>query len=224
MTQHTREQYSCNFCASHSTSDIKKIAEENKNVHISQLDVKDFAKYDNLAAKIKSVVGDSGLNMLINVAGIQNFPTLEEIKAEELINNYMINTVAPILLTKAMLSLLKQAAVANSDKPVSIERAAIVNVSSKLGSIAENTGGAKYPYRCSKAAQNAATKSMSIDLKDDNILCVAMHPGWVQTFMGGEGALIDTETSINGFFNTLGALTEKDSGKFLQYDGVEIPW
>lgn len=63
-------------------------------------DVKDFAKYDNLAANIKSVVGDSGLNMLVNVAGIQNFPTLEEIKAEELISNYMVNTVAPILLTK----------------------------------------------------------------------------------------------------------------------------
>lgn len=65
---------------------------------------------------------------------------------------------------------------------------------------------------------------MSIDLKEHNIISVAMHPGWVQTFMGGEGALIDTETSLNGFFETLSGLREEDSGKFLQYNGVEIPW
>lgn len=65
---------------------------------------------------------------------------------------------------------------------------------------------------------------MSIDLKEDNILVVCMNPGWVQTNIGGKSALIDVGTSVAGIFNTIESLREGDTGKYLQYDGVELPW
>lgn len=75
-----------------------------------------------------------------------------------------------------------------------------------------------------QAALNAATKSMSIDLKGDNILCVALHPGWVKTSMGGPNAPLNVETSINDILNTLKSLNEKDNGSYLQHDGKKLPW
>lgn len=75
-----------------------------------------------------------------------------------------------------------------------------------------------------QAALNAATKSMSIDLKRDEILVASMHPGWVKTNMGGKNAPLDVDTSIEGIFKTIDNLGEKDTGKFFQYDGSELPW
>lgn len=75
-----------------------------------------------------------------------------------------------------------------------------------------------------QAALNAATKSMSIDFKKDKILVASVHPGWVRTDMGGKNAPLDVQTSISGIFATIQKLGEDDSGKFLQYDGKELPW
>ena len=68
------------------------------------------------------------------------------------------------------------------------------------------------------------TKSLSVDLKPDGIIAVVLHPGWVQTEMGGPNALISTTTSVKGLLNTIGSLSEETSGTFLNYDGAVIPW
>ena len=68
------------------------------------------------------------------------------------------------------------------------------------------------------------TKSMSIDLKDDHILCVAMHPGWVQTEMGGPRAIHTLDESIKGMLETLAAMNETHSGTFYEFKGLVIPW
>lgn len=65
---------------------------------------------------------------------------------------------------------------------------------------------------------------MSVDLKKDNILVASMHPGWVKTDMGGKNAHLDVETSVAGIFDTITKLSEGDTGKFLNYDGSELPW
>lgn len=75
-----------------------------------------------------------------------------------------------------------------------------------------------------QSALNAATKSMSLDLKKDNILVVSLHPGWVKTAMGGPNAPIDVDTSIKNILTTLRSLSEKHTGAFLQYDGKTLPW
>ncbi|CAK1552648.1 unnamed protein product [Leptosia nina] len=208
-----------------SKKELKSTAEKYKNLHILNLDVKHNQQIDAVATKIAEVVKDNGLNVLINNAGVTTrFTKLNLVKADQLLENLTVNTIAPILLTKALYPLLKQAASINNDKAMGVQKAAVINMSSILGSIAQNDQGGFYPYRCSKAALNAATKSMSIDLRKDEILVASMHPGWVKTDMGGKNAPIDIDTSVCGIFETITNFTEKDTGKFFQYDGSELPW
>lgn len=108
--------------------------------------------------------------------------------------------------------------------PLGVERATIVNMSSILGSLTENDGGGLYAYRMSKAALNIATKSMSVDLKSDKILCVSMHPGWVRTDLGGSHAPLDVETSCKDMLKTILALNDSHNGTYLQYDGKPLKW
>jgi len=100
----------------------------------------------------------------------------------------------------------------------------LVYVSSKVGSIGDNSGGGSYIYRSSKTALNQVVKSLSIDLNDQGFEVVAVHPGWVQTDMGGPNALIDVTTSVAGLINVITNLNGSDSGKFFNYDGQTIPW
>jgi len=68
------------------------------------------------------------------------------------------------------------------------------------------------------------TKSLAVDLKPDGVLAVVLHPGWVQTDMGGPDALIDTKTCVQGLFKVLGGLTDEDTGSFRNYKGDKLPW
>ncbi|RLA59495.1 MAG: short-chain dehydrogenase, partial [Epsilonproteobacteria bacterium] len=81
-----------------------------------------------------------------------------------------------------------------------------------------------YIYRSSKAALNAVVKSLSIDLKEQNVISVALHPGWVKTEMGGPNAEISTRESVTQIFKHLLNLTIEDSGRFIDIDGSDIPW
>ncbi|XP_023949739.1 C-factor [Bicyclus anynana] len=224
LTKHNKAENIFATCRT-TSEELQNIAQAHKTLHIFNLDVTNSENYVNLSSLISKVMGSQGLNLLINNAGVTTkFTKLSLVKTEQLLENLTVNTIAPIMLTKALVPLLKQAAELNQDKPVSANRAAVINMSSILGSIAQNDQGGFYPYRCSKAALNAATKSMSIDLKKDQILVASMHPGWVKTDMGGKNATLDVETSVSGIFNTVEKLREPDSGKFLQYDGTELPW
>lgn len=112
----------------------------------------------------------------------------------------------------------------NKSHEIGITRAAIINMSSILGSIESNDNGGGYAYRMSKSALNAATKSMSIDLRNDKILCVAMHPGWVRTDMGKSHAPLDVETCTETMLKTLWTMNESNNGTLMQYDGEILPW
>lgn len=69
-----------------------------------------------------------------------------------------------------------------------------------------------------------ATKTMSFELKPKGIVTVLMHPGWVQTDMGGKNGLLTTEQSVSGMVNVIASLKEENNGQFLQYDGKQIAW
>jgi NAD(P)-dependent dehydrogenase (short-subunit alcohol dehydrogenase family) len=81
-----------------------------------------------------------------------------------------------------------------------------------------------YAYRSTKAAANAITRSMALDLARYGILVVALHPGWVRTDMGGPHAELDVATSVAGLRKVIAGLTHEQSGRFLAYDGSELPW
>jgi len=205
---------------------LQDVVKSNPNkVHVLQLDLKDFNSHDRIAKEVSSIVGDAGLNVLINNAGISTkFTRVNLVKADQMIENLTVNTVAPLMLTKALIPLLKQASAANAAAPLGSARAAVVNISSILGSIAENNQGGFYPYRTSKAALNAVTRSLSLDLKPDNILAVSIHPGWIKTDMGGPQAPLALDIAIPALVKLLKELGPGHNGGFYQYDGKQLPW
>jgi NAD(P)-dependent dehydrogenase (short-subunit alcohol dehydrogenase family) len=93
-----------------------------------------------------------------------------------------------------------------------------------MGSIGDNTSGGYYAYRSSKAAANAVMKSLAVDLSARGIIAVPIHPGWVRTDMGGPNATVDAVDSVAGMRKVIASLTPADTGRFLQFQGKELPW
>lgn len=100
----------------------------------------------------------------------------------------------------------------------------VVAVTSRMGSIADNSSGGSYAYRAAKAALNAMVKSLSIDLADEGFVCVVVHPGWVRTAMGGPTAPLAPETSAAKLLDIATRLDARDNGGFFGPDGEELPW
>jgi NAD(P)-dependent dehydrogenase (short-subunit alcohol dehydrogenase family) len=103
------------------------------------------------------------------------------------------------------------------------EKRVIAMMSSRLGSIAESSG-ATLPYATSKAALNMLVKGLAATLSDKRVIVVALSPGWVSTDMGGAGAPLTPEASVEGLRKVIAGLKLSDSGRFLAYDGASIPW
>jgi NAD(P)-dependent dehydrogenase (short-subunit alcohol dehydrogenase family) len=99
----------------------------------------------------------------------------------------------------------------------------IAMISSRLGSVGE-AYRAEYLYGPSKAALNAFSRALSIGLAERGVTVVALSPGWVRTDMGGKSAPLAPETSVSGMRKVIEGLTSKQSGRFLNYDGSDIPW
>ncbi|HZV61066.1 MAG TPA: SDR family oxidoreductase [Methylophilaceae bacterium] len=182
------------------------------NIHLHELDVSDHSQIDQLAKK----VGGTPIDVLINNAGIypggnkENFGTIDY---EEWVEAFRINTMAPLKMVEAFVDNVAK----SSEKK-------IVNITSKMGSIDDNTSGGYYLYRSSKAALNMVVKSLSIDLAPRGITTVVLHPGWVQTDMGGFNAPTPPAESVAGIRRVIAGLRQKDSGKFYDFNGQEILW
>jgi NAD(P)-dependent dehydrogenase (short-subunit alcohol dehydrogenase family) len=93
-----------------------------------------------------------------------------------------------------------------------------------MGSIGDNGMGGSYGYRISKAALNMAMRNMHVDLHPEGFVTIAMHPGWVQTDMGGPQAPLRPEESVRGMINVIDRLKAEDGGRFFSYEGQELPW
>lgn len=181
-----------------------------KQLKIAQLDVTDKEAGSTLLACASNGV----IDLLIHNAGI--YPDAEPESSDAVdkwLRAFLVNSVSPIRLTYQLLPALRRGT-----------KAGVAFLSSKMGSIADNTSGGSYLYRSSKAALNAGAKSLAIDLQEDGIPVVVLHPGWVQTDMGGRNALISPEMSVSGMRRVLQELTPKKSGEFVAYDSVSISW
>jgi NAD(P)-dependent dehydrogenase (short-subunit alcohol dehydrogenase family) len=180
-------------------------------VRVFPLDVSDFTQIDNLAAQLL----DTAIDVLVNNAGVYggSHHGFGQLDYTTWTHTLTINTQAPVKMAEAFLPHLKR-----GDKKL------LVSISSQMGSIADNSSGGSILYRTSKAALNAAMKSIAIDLKDQRIGVLILHPGWVKTDMGGPNALIDAQQSIAGMRNVIAQFTLAQSGSFLKYDGSTLPW
>ncbi|HEY9211050.1 MAG TPA: SDR family oxidoreductase [Methylotenera sp.] len=173
------------------------------------LDVADFSAIEALAAELKDVK----IDVLINNAGVYPHSDLDHADPEQWLHAFKVNSMAPFKMATAFAPNL---AVGQLKK--------LVTLSSKMGSLDDNTSGGSYIYRTSKVAANMVMKSLAIDLKPYGISVAALHPGWVQTEMGGPDALIDTRASVSGLRNVIEHLNLANSGQFIAYDGKVINW
>ncbi len=179
------------------------------NILVYALDVANFSQVDALAAQLK----DRKIDVLLNNAGIYPESGANGLNYDNWAQAFKVNTMAPYKMVEAFI---------NNVAASELKKIAVL--SSKMGSMSDNTSGGSYLYRTSKAAANMMMKSLSIDLKSQGIACVTLHPGWVQTDMGGANALINTQQSINGLRQVIADLNLNNCGRFIAYDGKEIAW
>ncbi|KAM3665275.1 C-signal-like isoform 2-T2 [Ammospiza maritima maritima] len=210
--------------------DLQNLASKHPNLVIITLEIADQASIKAAATKVEERLGGSGLNLLINNAGMVKPKMLDNETLEDMTETYTTNTVGPLLMGQAFLPLLKKAAQGSSSSGLSCNKAAIVNISSIGGSIASAFAWELMhvtSYRCSKAALNMLSKCQSLAYKEHGILCVALHPGWVQTDLGSSAGGVPPVTvddSVQGMLKVLSSLSEKDTGAFLDWEGNVIPW
>jgi NAD(P)-dependent dehydrogenase (short-subunit alcohol dehydrogenase family) len=150
----------------------------------------------------------TGIDVLINNAGVLK----DSIAEEDLMESFRINSVAPFLLTHTLLSKLQKAA-----KPI------VTQITSRMGSIEDARSGGSYGYRASKAALNMFNKCIAVE--NPWLTAIVVHPGWVQTDMGGTSAPVKPADSARGIWKVLeDAKAQGSSGQFFDYQGNKLPW
>lgn len=213
-TQYARDGWRVHACcrAPGKARDLAKLAAASGGaIVVHAVDVGDPA---SVAALAKALSGEA-IDVLVNNAGVyggdsQSFGKVDGGTWDETLR---INALGPLLVTQAFAGHLAKGS-----------QRAVLCVSSKMGSIADNTSGGSYVYRASKAALNAVVKSLALDLGKRGITVVVVHPGWVKTDMGGRGAPLDAPTSIAGLRKVVAGLKPADAGRFVNYDGTPLPW
>lgn len=167
----------------------------------------------SLADLVNALAGRK-IDWLINNAGIADGIAMDELNDKTIASckrMYEVNSLGPLLTTQALLANLG-------------EGSKVGIITSRMGSMDDNDSGGSYGYRMSKAAVNAAGKSLSIDLKPRGIAVGILHPGWVRTDMTGHGGLIDTDESARGLLARMDELNIENTGSFWHMNGEILPW
>jgi NAD(P)-dependent dehydrogenase (short-subunit alcohol dehydrogenase family) len=154
---------------------------------------------------------DEPIDILINNAGLFRNETLHTMDSDSIREQFEVNAIAPLMVTHNLL-------------PLMAEGTKIANITSRMGSIEDNTSGAYYGYRASKAALNAIGKSLANDLKEHGVAVVQIHPGFVQTRMVGFNGDITPEQAAAGIAARIDELTLETTGSFWHSNGQPLPW
>ena len=177
---------------------------------IENVEVSDLKSLANLATKLSG----RRIDWLINNAGIADGIAMDALDDHAIASckrMFEVNSLGPLLTTQALLGNLG-------------ESSKVGIITSRMGSVADNDSGGSYGYRMSKAAVNAAGKSLAIDLKPRGIAVGILHPGWVRTDMTGHGGLIDTDESAAGLLARMDELNLDNTGSFWHTNGELLPW
>jgi NAD(P)-dependent dehydrogenase (short-subunit alcohol dehydrogenase family) len=177
---------------------------------VHALDVADAAS----VAALSRALGRRPLDALVNNAGVGGAgPDLQGLDFGDVLRTFEINAIGPMRVTQALWPNL-----------LAGRRRLVANVTSRMGSIADNGSGGYYAYRASKSALNMLTRTLAIDTRGQETTCVLLHPGWVATDMGGSQAPLSPSQSVQGMLAVLDRLGPADTGRFLDWSGTEIPW
>lgn len=158
-----------------------------------------------------SAVNGRDIDILINCAGLLTNETLEDLNFERIQQQWEINTLGPLRVTEALLPCLQQGS-------------KIAMITSRMGSIADNTSGSRYGYRMSKAALNAASKSLAEDLKPKGVSVAILHPGLVATKMIGFHGDISPDVAAERLMQRINELCLNNTGTFWHSNGEVLPW
>ena len=180
---------------------------QNSALKIHQMDVRNI---EEISAVIKSI---SSLDLLINNAGIGDghWQSISEIDMEHALEVLNVNAVSPVLVTQQVL-------------PILSNRSTIVMISSLMGSISDCRSGRSYAYRASKSALNMFSMAMKNELDGMGSSLLIIHPGWVETDMGGPNAPLTTNESVRGIMQRITEQNMSMSGRYVQFDGTPVEW
>lgn len=161
--------------------------------------------------KLTDELKGQSIDLLINNAGLLQDEKLGSIDFDSIRTQMEINAYAPLRVAEALV-------------PQIPSGGKIANITSRMGSIADNDSGGRYGYRASKAALNAFGKSLAMDLKPKGIAVAQLHPGYVQTRMVNFGGLITPAESAKGLAARIEALNLENTGSFWHSNGEDLPW
>ena len=173
----------------------------------------ELANPKSIAAFARRLKGAPVDRLVHNAAVGEAGPAAAEVSPEELESYFRINAIGPFQLTQALLPNLRAG-----------EGRLVVAVSSGLGSIAENTSGGWVSYRASKTALHQLVRTLAAEHAAEGLTFALLSPGWVRTRMGGQGAPLSPEQSVKAMLKVMDRLGPKDSGRFFNERGRNIPW
>jgi NAD(P)-dependent dehydrogenase (short-subunit alcohol dehydrogenase family) len=217
--QYLADGWEVHACARRDSAELASLADGAAGLVRHDLDVTDRAAIEALSQRLNELAVDvllncagtmgnvdfAGQGIAPGAFGASSFDDWEQI--------FRVNVIGPMKMSEAF---VEQVARSQQKK--------IITLSSMVGSIGLNTIGGLYSYRVSKAAVNAMMRSMGLDLKKRGIIALPMHPGWARTDMGGPNADISAAESVTGMRQVIAELGEADAGRFLAFDGSELPW
>lgn len=185
-------------------------AQSEGKIEVIALDVSERSRPAAIAEELKG----RPIDLLINNAGVYpHSGKLGDLDYEEARRGFEVNALGPLRLAEALLPNLRQG-----------KTRKIANITSQMGSIEDNTSGGSYAYRMSKAALNMANKSLANDLASEGFICIVVHPGWVQTDMGGPNASITVKQSVAAMLEMILTADASYNGEFLSWNGERLPW
>jgi len=175
-------------------------------IRVEQLDMRELDAVASFGERLET------LDVLIANAGTYGprSPRKGD-EGEEWLETFAVNTIAPYLLAQSVLPLAGRSG------------GKLIAISTRMGSIEDNSSGGYIAYRSSKSALNMAWRSLAID-NAGKVACAVLHPGWVQTRMGGSSAPLSPDDSVSGMRRVIQGLGSDQSGGFFSYDGSKIPW
>ncbi len=173
----------------------------------THFDVGDADSVRKLAEKLKQ----QKIDILINNAGILDSMGLDDLDFDSMRRQYEVNTLGPLRVCQSFLPNL------DSGSKIAI-------ITSRMGSMQDNTSGGQYGYRMSKAAVNMVGRCLAEDLKQQEIAVALLHPGYVRTEMTGGNGLINADESARGLIQRIDELNMQNTGGFWHTDGTELPW
>ena len=165
---------------------------------------------DESVARLASQLDGTRIDYLVNNAGILERTSLDHLDFNSMERQFRVNSIGPLRVTAAL-------------RPNLGVGSKVFIITSRMGSIDDNTSGGSYGYRMSKAAVNIVGKSLSVDLKEAGIAVFLLHPGWVATDMTGQTG-IEVQESASGLIKRMDTLDMSDTGSFWHQEGYQLPW